>query len=46
MTKENLREQFENEKQLNWINDDGEPELEYVEWLENKLIEWNGWSAR
>lgn len=33
-----LREKFEKEEFLHWENDDGEPDIDYVEWLE-KLVE-------
>lgn len=32
-----LREQFEREESLCWENDQGEPETEYVVWLEAKV---------
>ena len=32
-----LREQFEKETCVAWINTQGEPDIEYVEWLETKL---------
>jgi hypothetical protein len=34
---EELRNQFEIETFLHWENDQGEPDIEYVEWLERKL---------
>jgi hypothetical protein len=36
-----LREQFEQEETLHWENDQGEPEIEYVVWLEAKVEKFN-----
>jgi hypothetical protein len=32
-----LRKEFEKETGMNWQNSQQEPDIEYVEWLENKL---------
>lgn len=32
-----LREQFFYEEETNWENSQGEPDIDYVFWLENKL---------
>ena len=34
-----LREEFEKENEINWINSQGEPNLDYVLWLEDKVNE-------
>jgi len=39
MTKDDLRKDFEKETGLNWINSQEEPDIDYVEWLENKIID-------
>jgi len=31
------REEFKKETGISWKNGDGEPDIEYVEWLEKKL---------
>lgn len=36
-TRTELRSMFTMEDGLNWANDQGEPEIEYVEWLEARL---------
>jgi len=38
MTSEQLQEQFEKETDLHWLNEEGEPDLDYVIWLEVNLI--------
>lgn len=37
-TAENLRKQFYDETEINWMNSQDEPDIEYVWWLENKLV--------
>jgi len=39
MTKEDLRQDFHNEQGIRWENSQGEPDIDYVEWLENKILE-------
>jgi len=42
-----LRMHFKKETGLSWVNSQGEPDIEYVEWLENKVItKPNGWSVK
>lgn len=38
MTKYDLRNDFHNEQGIKWINSQGEPDIDYVEWLENKIL--------
>ncbi len=33
-----LRKEFEKEMKISWVNKQGEPDFDYVEWLENKII--------
>ncbi len=37
MTSEDLRAEFEKEEGMSWMNEQGEPDVEYVWWLENKI---------
>jgi len=39
MTNEILRAQFEIETGITWTNSQGEPDIDYVAWLEKKLIQ-------
>ena len=39
MTKDDLRKDFEKETGFNWINSQKEPDIDYVDWLENKIID-------
>jgi hypothetical protein len=32
-----LRNQFKEETGIDWMNSQGEPDIDYVQWLENKL---------
>ena len=34
----NLKEEFEKETETPWINSQGEPDIDYVDWLEAKII--------
>jgi hypothetical protein len=38
ITKDELREEFGMSEFLHWKNSQGEPEIEYVLWLEEKII--------
>jgi hypothetical protein len=38
MTKEELRQQFHLEAGIKWENSQGEPDIDYVQWLEQKVI--------
>jgi hypothetical protein len=38
MDKEDLRLDFYNEQGINWENEQGEPDIDYVEWLESKIL--------
>lgn len=38
MTKEDLRIEFEKKYGINWLNSQGEPDIDYVEWLEDFII--------
>jgi hypothetical protein len=38
MTAEDLRHQFHNEQGISWENSQGEPDIDYVIWLEQKVI--------
>lgn len=38
MTKQDLRNKFDREKDMNWENSQGEPEIEYVWWLEEIIL--------
>lgn len=38
MTKQDLRQDFHNEQGIKWENLQGEPDIDYVEWLENKIL--------
>jgi hypothetical protein len=38
MTAEDLRHQFHNEQGISWENSQGEPDIDYVMWLEQKVI--------
>jgi hypothetical protein len=38
MDKLKLRREFKNESGYNWENTQNEPDIDYVEWLEQKLI--------
>ena len=36
--REDLRKEFTKEHIIKWENSQGEPDIEYVQWLENKLL--------
>lgn len=36
--REELRDKFHNEQGIKWENSQGEPDIEYVIWLENRLL--------
>lgn len=36
-----LQKQFKKEKGISWQNKQGEPDIDYVNWLEEKLIQKN-----
>ncbi len=38
MKAEDLKQQFYNESGTEWVNSQGEPDIDYVQWLENKII--------
>ncbi len=38
MTREELQHDFHNEQGINWLNSQGEPDIDYVMWLENKIL--------
>jgi hypothetical protein len=38
MTAEDLRHQFHNEEGISWENSQGEPDIDYVIWLERKVL--------
>lgn len=38
MTDSDLRRKFKDEKGISWRNSHGEPDIDYVEWLEAKVI--------
>ena len=38
MTREELQHDFNNEQGINWLNSQGEPDIDYVMWLENKIL--------
>jgi len=38
MTAKDLRHQFHNEQGISWENSQGEPDIDYVMWLEQKVI--------
>lgn len=38
MTPQELRNQFKKETETNWENSQGEPEIDYIYWLEEKII--------
>ena len=35
-----FRDQFEAETEIHWENEQGEPDIDYVEWLESQLENW------
>lgn len=37
MNTESLRKEFKKDTGSNWLNGDNEPDIDYVEWLENKV---------
>ena len=37
MTREELQHDFHNEQGINWENSQGEPDIDYVMWLEDKI---------
>jgi hypothetical protein len=39
MTRNDLRFHFTLETDINYVNKRGEPEIDYVTWLEDKLLE-------
>lgn len=39
MTRDELRDNFHNEQGIKWENSQGEPDIDYVEWLEDKVIQ-------
>jgi len=38
MKREELQHDFHNEQGINWLNSQGEPDIDYVMWLENKIL--------
>lgn len=38
MTNEELRAEFERETGVPWQNEQGEPDIDYVTWLERKVL--------
>ena len=38
MTAADLRDKFQQRLGIHWQNSQGEPDIEYVEWLESELI--------
>lgn len=38
MNRSDLKRQFKDEKGISWKNSQGEPDIDYVEWLEAKVI--------
>ena len=38
MTREELQHDFHNKQGINWLNSQGEPDIDYVMWLENKIL--------
>lgn len=38
MNKQELREEFKKETGYNYINSQGEPDIDYMKWLEQKLV--------
>jgi len=38
MTAKDLRQQFQNEEGISWENPRGEPYIDYVMWLERKVL--------
>jgi len=36
-----FRKKFKEEKGINWLNSQGEPDIEYVDWLEHQLRDRN-----
>ena len=39
MTPEELKDRFKEETELDWLNSQGEPEIDYVAWLEQKITD-------
>lgn len=38
MTSEELKQEFKEESGTNWKNSQGEPDIDYVAWLESRVI--------
>jgi hypothetical protein len=38
MTREELQHDFHNERGIGWLNSQGEPDIDYVMWLEDKIL--------
>ena len=38
MKREELQHDFHNEQGINWLNSQGEPDIDYVMWLEDKIL--------
>lgn len=39
-----FRKKFKEEKGINWLNSQGEPDIEYVDWLEHQLRDRNDYT--